>query len=65
MVNSSCLHRTYIFTLDSLGSRHPKVSKVLARYLRLEAVDKKGLPLEETCDAQYQYVSVGIFSVID
>ncbi|PBK74718.1 cysteine proteinase [Armillaria solidipes] len=34
---------TYIFTMDSLGSRHPRVISVLGNYLRLEAVDKKGI----------------------
>ncbi|PBK97821.1 cysteine proteinase [Armillaria gallica] len=34
---------TYIFTMDSLGSRHPRVISVLGNYLRLEAIDKKGI----------------------
>ncbi|KAK0464630.1 uncharacterized protein EV420DRAFT_1638178 [Desarmillaria tabescens] len=34
---------TYIFTMDSLGSRHPRVITVLGNYLRLEAIDKKGI----------------------
>ncbi|KAJ6585193.1 hypothetical protein B0H19DRAFT_1368602 [Mycena capillaripes] len=37
---------TYVFTLDSLGSRHPKVTNVLAQYLKFEAQERKGIPLE-------------------
>ncbi len=29
--------------MDSLGSRHPRVISVLGNYLRLEAIDKKGI----------------------
>ena len=36
--------RTYIFTLDSLGTRHPRAITKLATYLKLEAKDKKGIP---------------------
>ncbi|KAK0201688.1 hypothetical protein DFS33DRAFT_1489562 [Desarmillaria ectypa] len=36
---------TYIFTMDSLGSRHPRVISVLGNYLRLEAIDKKGIEI--------------------
>ncbi|KAJ4482276.1 hypothetical protein J3R30DRAFT_3681499 [Lentinula aciculospora] len=32
-----------IFTLDSLGNKHPKVINILGKYLQLEAVDKKQL----------------------
>jgi len=35
--------RTYIFTFDSLGSRHPAAVSNLSAYLQLEAKDKKGL----------------------
>ena len=35
--------RTYIFTLDSLGTRHPRAITKLATYLKLEARDKKGI----------------------
>ncbi|KAJ7643968.1 hypothetical protein FB45DRAFT_896539 [Roridomyces roridus] len=38
---------TYIFTLDSLGGRHPKVVKVLGQYLRQEAQEKRGIPSEQ------------------
>ncbi|KII86918.1 hypothetical protein PLICRDRAFT_273907 [Plicaturopsis crispa FD-325 SS-3] len=41
--------RTWIFTLDSLGSRHPQAVKILANYLKMEARDKKHI--EETTDA--------------
>ena len=33
--------RTYIFTFDSLGSRHPQAIKRLSAYLKMEAQDKK------------------------
>ena len=35
--------RTYIFTLDSLGSRHPQAIKYLRTYLKMEAKDKKNV----------------------
>lgn len=35
------LARTYIFTLDSLGTRHPQAIKVLKEYLKSEAKDKR------------------------
>ena len=38
----------YIYTFDSLGSRHPGAASKLANYLRFEAMDKKGLQMEET-----------------
>ena len=43
MIFSSDFHgtRTYIFTLDSLGTRHPQAIKVLKQYLSMEALDKK------------------------
>ncbi|KAF4577090.1 hypothetical protein EYR36_005077 [Pleurotus pulmonarius] len=37
--------RTYIFTLDSLGTRHTAVYKTLNTYLKLEAKDKKDFDL--------------------
>ncbi|TFK52192.1 hypothetical protein OE88DRAFT_1369332 [Heliocybe sulcata] len=40
---------TYIFTLDSLNTGHKQVINVLARYLHMEAKDKKDL--EETSPA--------------
>ncbi|KAF8630950.1 hypothetical protein AX17_005306 [Amanita inopinata Kibby_2008] len=41
--------KTHIFTLDSLGTRHPQALRQLTRYLKLEAKDK--LNVEETTDA--------------
>ncbi|KAJ7677452.1 hypothetical protein B0H17DRAFT_1079208 [Mycena rosella] len=38
--------RTYVFTLDSLGTRHPKVVNVLGQYLQFEAQEKKGIPMD-------------------
>ncbi|KDR82684.1 hypothetical protein GALMADRAFT_238172 [Galerina marginata CBS 339.88] len=35
--------KTYIFTMDSLGTRHPQAIKKLASYLKQEAADKKGI----------------------
>ncbi|KAI8978855.1 hypothetical protein BD414DRAFT_120430 [Trametes punicea] len=37
-----------IYTFDSLGSRHPGAVNKLGHYLRHEAGDKKGHPLEKT-----------------
>lgn len=37
------LCRTYIFTFDSLGSRHPQAIKRLSAYLKMEAQDKKNI----------------------
>ncbi|OBZ68651.1 hypothetical protein A0H81_11055 [Grifola frondosa] len=34
---------TYIYTFDSLGTRHPHVVTTLGKYLQMEAKDKKGL----------------------
>ena len=41
-ISNQCF-RTYIFTLDSLGTRHPRAITKLATYLKLEARDKKGI----------------------
>ena len=41
-ISNQCF-RTYIFTLDSLGTRHPRAIGKLATYLKLEARDKKGI----------------------
>ncbi|KAJ6525275.1 hypothetical protein DFH09DRAFT_996177 [Mycena vulgaris] len=38
--------QTYVFTLDSLGSRHPKVVNVLSQYLQFEARERKNIPLD-------------------
>ncbi|KAJ3528935.1 hypothetical protein NM688_g7926 [Phlebia brevispora] len=42
---------TYIFTFDSLGSKHPGAVTTLREYLKLEAKDKKGLDPAETSNA--------------
>lgn len=36
-------NKTWIFTFDSLGSKHPAAANNLALYLQLEAKDKKGI----------------------
>ncbi|KAI0357362.1 hypothetical protein OH77DRAFT_1422202 [Trametes cingulata] len=41
----------YIYTFDSLGSRHPRPVNKLAKYLQHEAVDKKNYKIEDTCMA--------------
>jgi hypothetical protein len=55
--------RTYIFTLDSLGNRHLPVFKNLRRYLKKEALDKKGV--EHTSEAIGKQASVRIFLQYD
>lgn len=50
------LVRTYIFTLDSLGTRHPQAIKVLKQYLVSEARDKHGF--DEVRDAVGKQVQV-------
>ena len=35
--------RTYIFTLDSLGSKHQQAWKLIGQYLKFEANDKKNI----------------------
>jgi Ulp1 family protease len=54
------LHRTYIFTLDSLGSRHPTVLNNLRKYLKKEAEDKKNIV--DTSDAIGKQALVGDLS---
>lgn len=48
--------QTYIFTLDSLGSKHPQAIKVLKHYLAREARDKRGF--DEVRDAIGKQVHV-------
>ncbi len=43
--------RTYIFTFDSLGGKHPAAANNLSRYLQMEAKDKKGLDISQTTPA--------------
>ncbi|KAI6129977.1 hypothetical protein EV401DRAFT_681080 [Pisolithus croceorrhizus] len=50
--------QTYIFTLDSLGSRHTQVVKVLKTYLGREAKDKKGF--DEVREAVGKQVQVPV-----
>ncbi|KAI1794794.1 hypothetical protein LXA43DRAFT_939951 [Ganoderma leucocontextum] len=38
----------YVYTFDSLGSRHGAAANKLGKYLRFEAEDKKGLKIEDT-----------------
>jgi hypothetical protein len=38
-----CYSSTYIFTMDSLGGKHPAAIKRLQKYLRLEAEDKRNV----------------------
>lgn len=45
------MHRTYIFTFDSLGGKHPAAANNLSRYLQMEAKDKKGLDISQTTPA--------------
>ena len=42
------LLRTYVFTLDSLGARHPKVVTVLGQYLQYEARERKGIAMDQS-----------------
>lgn len=50
--------RTYIFTFDSLGSKHPQAIKNLQRYLAAEAQDKRGIPAEQTTTAASKKATV-------
>lgn len=42
------MNRTYIFTFDSLGGKHPGAIRNLGHYLQMEAKDKKGLDNSQT-----------------
>ena len=55
--------RTYIFTLDSLGTRHPQAIKVLKHYLAQEAKDKRGF--DEVRDPIGKQVHVRSFFVLE
>ncbi|KAG8214645.1 hypothetical protein J3R82DRAFT_9723 [Butyriboletus roseoflavus] len=50
--------QTYIFTLDSLGTRHPQAIKVLRQYLTSEAKDKRNY--DEVRDAVGKQVQVPV-----
>ncbi|OJT12819.1 Ubiquitin-like-specific protease 2 [Trametes pubescens] len=51
---SSEFPESYIYTFDSLGSRHSGPANKLSRYLQYEAADKKSYPIEDTCIAEYK-----------
>ncbi|TCD69028.1 hypothetical protein EIP91_009091 [Steccherinum ochraceum] len=60
--------RPFVFTFDSLGSKHPKAANVLSEYLAMEAKDKKGIeqttsPKSRTALVPYQpnYCDCGIY----
>ncbi|KAI0004477.1 hypothetical protein BJV74DRAFT_377469 [Russula compacta] len=62
--------RTYIFTFDSLASKHPQAVKRLSRYLLMEAHDKKQLAedtltepkgMQAIVPAQPNYCDCGIY----
>lgn len=40
------LSRTYIFTLDSLGGKHPQAISKLAKYLAAQARDKRSIDID-------------------
>lgn len=48
----------YIFTLDSLGDRHPEVAEVIGTYLQTEAEDKKLLPKHSLSTWKYKAAKV-------
>ncbi|KAJ6462053.1 hypothetical protein C8R47DRAFT_993177, partial [Mycena vitilis] len=50
----------YIFTLDSLGTRHPKVVSVLGQYPKHESQERKGISLEMSRKPIRKAVSVGV-----
>ncbi|RXW24491.1 hypothetical protein EST38_g1338 [Candolleomyces aberdarensis] len=49
-------NRTYVLTLDSLGTGHKHAARVLATYLRHEAKDKKGIESEVLIDSMQVHV---------
>jgi hypothetical protein len=49
--------RTTIFTLDSLGSKHPSAVKTLSSYLKEEAKDKHGVEVTNNPIGQRASVS--------
>lgn len=48
--------RTWIFTLDSLGTRHPQAQKVLRYWLKAEAKDKRELDNVRLAEAKFAQV---------
>ena len=57
--------RTYIFIMDSLGSKHPQAIKLLQTYLQLEALDKKGVKDPNKAEGKRAQVSIYLISVTD
>ena len=55
---STAICRCYIFSFDSLGNGHPRVSDRLSAYLRYEAADKLKRPYEDTCISKYKRTTV-------
>jgi hypothetical protein len=53
--------RTYIFTFDSLGGRHPQAIKKLSAYLKMEARDKKGIDNAAVAGGKPALVCVTVF----
>ncbi|KAI0669164.1 hypothetical protein C8Q78DRAFT_198939 [Trametes maxima] len=56
LLNRDC--STWVYTFDSLGTRHPAVANRLGKYLQREAADKKNYPIEDTSIATYKYAKV-------
>ncbi|KIY71726.1 cysteine proteinase [Cylindrobasidium torrendii FP15055 ss-10] len=61
---------TVIFTLDSLGGKHPKVQRALAEYLRLEAKDKlhidttsRPVPKQAAVPVQPNFSDCGLYLI--
>ncbi len=60
MVFNVAYRRTYIFTFDSLGGRHPQAIKKLSAYLKMEAKDKKGIDNAKTAEGKLALVCVTV-----
>lgn len=56
-------NRSYIYTFDSLGSRHAMPANKLSKYLQYEAADKKSYPIEDTCMPLYKRAKVSLPSL--
>ncbi|KAF9046438.1 hypothetical protein BJ165DRAFT_1163354 [Panaeolus papilionaceus] len=50
--------RTHIFVFDSLGIRHTAVGKNLSNYLKMEALDKKGVINASNCESKIAAVPI-------
>jgi hypothetical protein len=53
-----CWDRAFIFTLDSLGSKHPQAVRLLRNYLRLEAKDKRDIDIEPELPGKQAHVGL-------